>query len=24
VALQKGDLRFYWIACCQKETFGNI
>ncbi len=24
MALQKGDPRFYWIVCCQKETFGNV
>ena len=24
MALQNNDPRFYWIACCQKETFGNV
>ena len=24
MALQDNDPRFYWIACFQKETFGNV
>jgi hypothetical protein len=24
MALQNNVPRFYWIACCQKETFGNV